>query len=68
MLTLEKLKEGDRVLLKGDHPWATYAGTVIGWELVDLFGVELPKVRLDIGPECFIFNTAQVRRTERGTL
>lgn len=68
MIHLKSLKEGDRVILRGDHPWATHAGTVIGWEVVDLFNIELPKVRLDIGPDCFIFKATQVRRTDHGTL
>lgn len=63
MMGLKKLQEGDRVILKGDHPWATHSGTVIGWERVDLFDTELPKVRLDEGPECFVFSPAQVRKT-----
>jgi len=64
MLNLKVLKGGDRVVLCGDHPWATSAGTVIGWEFVDLFSVELPKVRLDEGPECFVFSPTQVRKTK----
>jgi len=63
MLHLNQLKEGDRVMLKGDHPWATHAGTVIGWEYVDLYRANFPKVRLDVGPECFVFNATQVRKT-----
>lgn len=29
-MKLTDLKEGNRVVLKGDHPWATHAGTVVG--------------------------------------
>ena len=63
MTRLQGLKEGDRVILKGDHPWATHAGMVIGWETIELYRAEFPKVRLDEGQECFVFRAAQVRRT-----
>ena len=59
------LKEGDRVIIAGDHPWATHAGTVIAWEHDDIFGgIELPKIRLDIGHEIFVTNRSQVRKTK----
>jgi len=63
MTNLQNLKEGDRVILRGDHPWATSAGTVVGWEFIDLYRAEFPKIRLDEGPECFVFSAAQVRKT-----
>ena len=65
-MLLKNLKEGDRVLLKGSHPWATHAGTIVGWEFVDMFGKELPEVQLDEGPSCFVFSSSQVRKTKGG--
>ena len=65
MLNLRGLHvhEGDRVVLQGDHPWATYAGTVVGWEFVDLYRAEFPKVQLDIGHSIFVFRAGDVRKT-----
>lgn len=47
----EGLPTGNRVLMRGDHPWSGFSGTVDRWEKSP-FGVA-PVIKLDNGMECF---------------
>jgi hypothetical protein len=51
---------GDRVRLRGDHPWAGHAGHLVKYEQVS--GVRAPRVRLDNGMEVFVFESSQWAR------
>jgi hypothetical protein len=55
-----KPEVGERVRLRGDHPWAGYSGTVARFEAVS--GVRAPIVRLDNGMEVFVFEASQWAR------
>jgi len=56
------LQEGDRVLIRGDHPWAGHTGTVLGWETLSLLGRQAPKIQLDCGPEVFVTHSSQLKK------
>jgi hypothetical protein len=60
---LNHLREGDRVVFTHNHPWATHAGTVLGWEHVDLYNAKFPKVQLDTGHTVFVFSAKHVQKT-----
>lgn len=47
------MKQGDRVLIIGNHPWKSNAGTYIGDEIIQITGIAKHKIRLDNGISCF---------------
>ena len=47
------MKQGDRVIIVGNHPWKSQSGTYVGDELVHLLGVQKHKIQLDNGFGCF---------------
>jgi hypothetical protein len=56
-------KVGQRVRLTRKHQWAGERGTVVRFELVEMFPGEGPRpvARLDNGIECFIKNLCDWR-------
>ena len=47
------LEKGDRVVIVGDHPWATCAGELLTWEVLPLVRTKMWRVVLDEGMECY---------------
>ncbi len=47
------MKQGDRVIIVGNHPWKTHAGTYVGDELIHALSVMRHKIRLDNNFSCF---------------
>ena len=52
---------GQRVALKGDHPWQGYDGFIVRLEKIQIFDKVRPVVRLEGIPnqECFIMRDDQ---------
>jgi len=47
------MKQGDRVIIIGNHPWKSNAGTYIGKEVIQITGKTQHLIRLDNGFGCF---------------
>ncbi|MFA5300587.1 MAG: hypothetical protein WC389_20560 [Lutibacter sp.] len=47
------MKQGDRVVIIGNHPWKNNAGTFVGDEVIQINGQSKHKIRLDNGFSCF---------------
>ncbi len=60
---LDDLREGDRVVLQGDHPWARSTGTYIGKRPAGGTGAWMPVVMIDgSGVQVFVFDDDQWKR------
>jgi hypothetical protein len=47
------MNKGDRVVIVGNHPWATNAGELLTWEVLPVIGTRMWRVVLDGGMECY---------------
>jgi hypothetical protein len=54
-------RTGAKVILRGAHPHAGKVGTIVRWELVQLFRSEgkKPVVKCEDGAECFAMDPAE---------
>lgn len=60
------LKQGDRVYIRGKHPWADNIATVMAFEEVGLLRRNMYRLRLDSGQECYADAAAlQILKTTR---
>jgi hypothetical protein len=50
---LRSLGEGSRVLITGNHPWATHSGTLLRYEKYGVLGWWGWRVKLDSGQETY---------------
>jgi hypothetical protein len=48
------MEKGDRVVIVGDHPWATSAGELLTWEILPAIRTRMWRVVLDKGMECYV--------------
>jgi hypothetical protein len=47
------MKQGDRVVIIGNHPWKGKSGEFISDEVIQITGIAKHKIRLDNGISCF---------------
>ena len=58
------LEPGDRVLIRGDHPWAGHTGEFVRVDrlhVTDEFGL---LIHLDNGRECYVMEPRHLERIE----
>jgi len=60
------LKIGDKVVLCGDHPWAGYRGTVVGWEVLGLNCQTMTMLKLSNGARVVAQEPDHIRLIESG--
>ena len=53
MIEPSDMEKGDRVVIVGNHPWATHAGELLTWEVLHPIRTRMWRVVLDEGMECY---------------